>query len=455
MPTRIDWELIKEHVTSNDMLLFAFPRQFQQLLLTNADNLRWLATYRMEHYDFSDWDTLQSVVDAGIDQLMGGIMLSDIIGYIDEIETKLDQLINKADCCLPDGITTFFGPTPLPATPDYPYDGETYPATYAGIAMDDLEDYQAHLCGAANSMIDNIIAGLDNVQGQWNVGGQIFGVVAAFLSLVAGFTLVGIPVAIAIATGSAAAIVAAGAGIAGLFSGAADDIEDARNALICLALHDTPENFAAGMETLVSDLAWSTLLQYLNYNDMIASLYSGQVNGENITVTPTTENCTCLPEADFDLEFTFDADADGWTTVQTTWDASHNGSMKQVPTSPQYSYLSFTQADFLSATGYPSGTEIEITLLEMDCYLLDVVAGGAPLFLMEAYTSPVKTEISAAYNSWTKGVELYNVEAIASQAATKVITTAGGAFLMVHLQHKGTPVPNAYVSRIRLRGNIV
>jgi len=377
MATRIDWVAIQEYITENDMLLFVLPRHFQQLLLTLAPMLKWRATYNRAGYDYDDWDDLLALVDGGIDELMGGIMLSDIIGYIDEIETKLDQLINKSDCCLPDGITTFFAPVPLSATPDYPYDGETYPATYAGIAMDDLADYQAHLCGAANSMIDNIIAGLETVQTQWGVGGAMFGVVAAFLSLVAGFTLVGIPVAIAIAAGSSAAIIAAGAGIAGLYSGTADDIETARNALICLALHDTPANFAAGMESLVPTLSWSTLLQYLNYNDMIASLYSGQVDGENITVTPTTENCNCEPTYDFDITYTFDTGLQNWVNTHV----DHSSSAARFYYGVGFSSkLELKETTFLADTGIATNSYVKIEVADATLKRSIDATGGTPLW---------------------------------------------------------------------------
>jgi len=454
MATRIDWVAIQEYITENDMLLFVLPRHFQQLLLTLVPMLKWRATYNRAGYDYADWDTLLALVDGGIDELMGGIMLSDIIGYIDEIETKLDQLINKADCCLPDGITTFFAPVPLSATPDYPYDGETYPATYAGITMDDLADYQAHLCGAANSMIDNIIAGLETVQTQWGVGGAMFGVVAAFLSLVAGFTLVGIPVAIAIAAGSSAAIIAAGAGIAGLYSGTADDIETARNALICLALHDTPANFAAGMEALVPTLSWSTLLQYLDYNDMIASLYSGQVAGENITVTPTTENCTCATIYEFDETFTFETDSQTWTMARAEWSSLHGGSIALAPTVAGYAILNLTEDAMLDILGVATGTYITPEIIEIDYYLTNIGDGSA-LFnnsvfgetsydLAQPALSTLTINANADYDrTYSTNDALELTDASSSQVCRLELTRTGGS-----------PAPIMYIMGIRLAGSV-
>jgi len=454
MATRINWVAIQEYITENDMLLFVLPRHFQQLLLTLAPMLKWRATYNRAGYDYADWDDLLALVDGGIDELMGGIMLSDIIGYIDEIETKLDQLINKADCCLPDGITTFFAPVPLSATPDYPYDGETYPATYAGIAMDDLADYQAHLCGAANSMIDNIIAGLETVQTQWGVGGAMFGVVAAFLSLVAGFTLVGIPVAIAIAAGSSAAIIAAGAGIAGLYSGTADDIEDARNALICLALHDTPANFAAGMESLVSTLAWSTLLQYLNYNDMIASLYSGQVDGENITVTPTTENCTCATIYDFDITYNFDSDAEGWRLTRSAWQAG--GYLFGQTDGAGYVYHIKQMRDMLSDLGlsHPVILTVELAEVKYSAEIADSVTDTLFIFNKDF---ALKAEEELANQTADVTMHTHTVVPTNGQdfgALTSLSSDDAQQFCHIHHRRDSGVHPTITIDSVRIAGSV-
>jgi len=446
--------MIKQRITENDTLLFALDRQWQQLLLATADRFQWQATYRIGGYDFADWETLRAIAEKGTNDLMGGIMLSDIIDYIDEIETKLDTLINLTGCCPPDGVTTFFAPAPLPATPDYPYDGETYPVLYAGLTMDDLADYQAHLCGAANSMIDNIVAGLNNVQAQWSVGGAIFGVVAAFLSLVAGFTLIGIPVAIAIATGSSAAIIAAGAGIAGLFSGAADDIEDARNALICLALHDTPANFAAGMEALVSTLAWSTLLQYLNYNDMIASLYSGQVAGENITVTPTTENCNCEPTYDFDETFTFDSDAESFTGSKGGWVSDYGGCLRCVPDGGGYTYLDYHEEDILTRLGLPNNTYLQIEAFDIVLHRNNVTIGGTPNFSVTAFADSGNEGYGVLCSNITTDTNGMLVHWEPTTPGTVYCQTPNqvNGFIRIHCQQGGAALPVVYVHSLRVRG---
>lgn len=460
--SRINWTAIKQRV-ANDTLLFALDRRWQQLLLAVCEDFTWTATFKTAGYDYADWDTLQGVVEKGTFDLMGGIMLSDIIGYIDDIETLL-QALNDKPCCQTIDNISYDAPGDIPNTgsPIVPGVGDP-PTSYGNdTTLTTWTDWNEYVCEAAYYFVAVLSGKLRDLAYLQSLPGPVNAqMLANFLGRIPGLGIM-LKSAFEVFT---SLIELAWSTLTDLET-AADQIDAAADTIACAIVSAANVDAAAdafrdAAQTAVTGLAASAVVQYMLYEQWANIIYTGvAVDADGVnqdlssSLTPGTHEC-CAPVYDFDLEWTFDSDADGWTLTQAVWDATHNGSIKMVPTSPQYSYVSFTQANFLTLTGLPSGTEIDIETLEMDCYLENVVAGGAPNFLLEAYTSPSVTQISDNYNNWTKGVELTNVTATAATPSTKVITTAGGSFLMVHLQHKGTPVPTSYVTRIRLRGYVV
>jgi len=449
MATRIDWELIKEHVTSNDMLLFAFPRQFQQLLLTNADNLRWLATYRMEQYDFSDWDTLQSVVDSGIDQLMGGIMLSDIIGYIDEIETLLRLIDSKTGCCAPDGTTTYY-PAPDMAAPEYEKDGTTYPETYAGITMDDAEMYHLYICGAANQMIDNWISGISQLENQMIAGVATIGALAA---LFAGFATFGIAWAVGLGILATAFAALQAFWDVDVFVTAADDLEDARAQLICAILDGDSAALSALVEETVSAAAWSAFFQFQNYANMVATVFAGEVDGEYITVTPTAEVCwDCVIVYDFDYTYEFASDAQGHGLNKAVWTSDRGGSIKCDPSWQGWTYIDTSEGNILGVLGLPTNTYLETRLVVVTLERYSGTPNGTPDIQMIALGETVNDSLITEYNTLASGEELQIIFEPTANDKKYCQTGSSTGFHSIRLTRDGDPNPGMWVKSLRLAG---
>lgn len=98
---RVDWQKIRDRWTLaslQDVHLFAFPKGSAQLFLAICQRLQWEATYRVEGYDFGDFDTVQSLVDAGIAGLMDSMTLQTLLDHVDEVESLLAEIRDRP-CC--------------------------------------------------------------------------------------------------------------------------------------------------------------------------------------------------------------------------------------------------------------------------------------------------------------------------------------------------------------------
>lgn len=445
---RIDWNAIKQRV-SNDTLLFALDRHWQQLLLATVESYQWEATYRTGGYDYADWDTLRGVVEKGTFDLMDGIMLSDIIGYIDELETLLRLIEAKTGCCPPDGTATYY-PAPDMAAPSYEADGTTYPATYAGITMDDAEMYHLYICGAANQMIDNWIAGVSQLENQLIAGVATIGALAV---LIAGFATFGLIVPVGLGALALAFAALNEFWDVDVFVTAADDLEASRAVLICAILDGDSAALAVAVEAIVSTAAWSAFFQWQNYANMVATVFAGEVDGDYITVTPTASECDCL-YVDFDETWDFATDSEGWGMARATWSSLHGGSIALAPTVAGYAVLNITEDAMLDRLGVANGTYITPTLIEVDYYLTNIgdgtalfnnsVFGDSAYDLAQPALSTLTANADADYDrSFSSNDALQLTDASSSQVCRLELTRTGG-----------TPAPVMYIKAIRLAGTI-
>lgn len=96
MAQRIDWNKVKALSLDagnapKDWAFFLLPVAGRDLLQASNEVLEWEATYRAFDYDFSDWDFLQEIVHKTQNGLMGGIMLADLLDYLERIAITLED----------------------------------------------------------------------------------------------------------------------------------------------------------------------------------------------------------------------------------------------------------------------------------------------------------------------------------------------------------------------------
>lgn len=207
--------------------------------------------------------------------------MEDLIAIQQEILTFLQS---KKDCC-DDGVS--YGPQEEVVTDIVPDSGDP-PPFYGETAVTDWDDWAEHVCHNAHIYVDNLIAAADElvlaVNGAWIAVGLV-----ASLMVIATMSGIGIPIAFALAASvtGALAVLTSGA----IFTDAAEDIETAREDIICAFLEGT--SVATAVETsLASGAAWDVFYQFLDYATATALIYEGGYNGEFLPAD-TRDDCTC------------------------------------------------------------------------------------------------------------------------------------------------------------------
>ena len=110
-PIRFDWPLILQRIdeaglTPASSCLICINEATRQLFLAFSERLKWRASYRVEDYDYADWDTLQALVDEGIynmtacDALIASIT-TNIVNQVNYTITQ--QGVMEDMCCYLEG----------------------------------------------------------------------------------------------------------------------------------------------------------------------------------------------------------------------------------------------------------------------------------------------------------------------------------------------------------------
>lgn len=96
MALRISWEQIKSHVDDDangwqydTPVICVLPEAGRRILL-GLEPLNWQATYRIDDYDYADWDALQAIVHSTYSGLMEYTPMFPLIEKLDEM--RLEQV---------------------------------------------------------------------------------------------------------------------------------------------------------------------------------------------------------------------------------------------------------------------------------------------------------------------------------------------------------------------------
>lgn len=331
---RIDWEGIRDRFAPDEPVLFCLPRRYQQLLLSYVDVLTWEATYRDRGWDFSDWDDLQDVVEAGTVGLLGGTPLSEIIQYIDEVESLLTEIRDRP-CCTDETFIYDQTQDPGGVIQNEQDDTGSDVVVYDGDPPNEVPDwptYEGLLCDAATKFADGLpglLEMLATVSSLTNIGLAL--AVTFLLAAFAGIGLVGAAVAGTLSTVLSLSFLDNLRSLLGQddpFATEIAELEDAtfRQRVICDIVSNTSAadaytDFVATLTALAPNakpyVLWFPIQFALNKIYNAESDAAGGFGGG------------CGACFDFDLTFTFDTDIEGWSPVrQSPWDAENGGSVK-------------------------------------------------------------------------------------------------------------------------------
>lgn len=331
---RIDWQTIRDRFSPDEPILFCLPRRFQQLLLSDIDRLTWEATFREYGYDFADWDDLQTTVELGTAQLLGGVPLDEIIQYIDDVETLLQEIRDRP-CC--DDGTFIFDQTQDPGgiiqteQDDTGTDVVVYQDEPPG-ELPDWDAYESHLCDAATKFAEGLPKLMDILASVSELTNIALALSVTFLlSAFAGLGLVGTAIAGALSTTLSLSFLDNLRSILGQnepFAAEKAELEAAtlQNAVVCAIVTSATASEAYGKVSAALTEHAPNAAPYAQWFPLQFAL-NKVFNADSDAAGGFGGGCAnCF---DFDLTYTFDTDTEGWASVrQAPWDAENGGSIK-------------------------------------------------------------------------------------------------------------------------------
>jgi len=284
---RVPWAEIKARITGlglnpGDLALFALPIATPDILMgLLGDRLHWQATYRIDGYDFADWDDLEQLGSLIEIQQGDHIMLADLLTSLDGILAAI-QAINP--CCGPEtqitsDVQTTWGDVPDSLIAEYP--------TWT----DFQEDY---LCRVGNYIVDAFKLQVADLSTATSTGSITLGVVAAIvgvLTLGIGWMFIfSVSVMLALLAGALALGETA-------LDDLADDLETARDDLVCVFVNaTTAANLKIAWDTAIDNMSMgtdaTTVAKYLLQPAMCAAIFNGEIEGETLDLSGyTTASC--------------------------------------------------------------------------------------------------------------------------------------------------------------------
>lgn len=154
MPTRVDWQQIKD-AWSDEQVILCLNSRSRHLLLSILPVLNWRATYNHDAASAADWDYIQGIVAEAELELGVAVPVSSIIQYIDELEDLLRSIDSKVCCGSP--LFSQMPPGILPNTGTPIQDGiGSPPTTYGDQPISTWGDWSAYKCEAAYYMVEEV-----------------------------------------------------------------------------------------------------------------------------------------------------------------------------------------------------------------------------------------------------------------------------------------------------------
>ena len=305
---KIDWQKIKARL-DDETAIYALTHRQASLLSSLAEQLTWRATFDHSDYDWSDKDELDADIADLENNLMSPVNLSDIIGYIDEIEDLLRALQGVTNCCDGEDITggdQYTNPV-IDGEGDVPQ-----PIIDAGYA-DDAEDwasFEEYKCMIAHVMIDQIENRLRYLATLADESGDILGGVAAIIPVVTslwiltGGTLTPMFLGIIGAVGTAALLWKVITDATNL-DDLADSVATNHDELACsVNAGDGSAGALANLKDKIDELytgSQATILKNMNLDATLKALYSGGYSEQNVAqiladyeLDPADFDCTCF-----------------------------------------------------------------------------------------------------------------------------------------------------------------
>lgn len=272
--------------------------EYRQALL---GSISFLATWRAWQRDTGKRGKDAALAwSNALELTMGCWNMACIETLIENQEFMMEWMATHSlDCC--EGTT--YGDTTIITTIIIPYVGDP-PAFYGETAISDWDDWSQHVCFNAHAWVDLLIENALVLEEGLLAGGIGMGMLAYVLAGVAFIATGGLLAIPVIMLGAASLLTLEGSGI---FSAAADDLETARDDIVC-ALISGLDVGEAIEDAIGSGLAWTTVFSLLDYSTPTAILYEGE-GLDSYLPSDTSEACDCEQPPELN----------GWTVFNTDY----------------------------------------------------------------------------------------------------------------------------------------
>lgn len=269
--------------------------------------LEYQAAFRVDGYDFEDWDELQHVLSEADREIGAAMPLTELIEYIDEVESLLRALQYTANCCddntditdgdfYTNGVVDGVGTVP----------SEIVSAGYA-TNPNDWAGFDNYKCMISYLIVDDLEAKLRKFAPYVDSAGLIVGGIATIASIITTiFTggLTAIALGIIASTGITALLyqlITDGS----VLNGMADEVSDNREELAC-SVYGADGSSAAhtALNSKIDELfnpVSAEIIKLMNLGPSIKTLYGGRHDQQNLAeklddlgYETSGYDCSCL-----------------------------------------------------------------------------------------------------------------------------------------------------------------
>lgn len=379
-PFRIDWPELRDRIIEAgeepaSFCLSCLPVGGIKLILASLERLRWESTYRVDDYDFADFDDLLNIIDDTERSL--SMVCEDVLTQITNIvrtEVTVIQASQDACCYLDSGQ-----PTVDPPATDLPPGGGGSPPS------------GDELCKSAQLAHDNGTAFLNEVMTFGAAGGAI---TAGYLSFALAAYALSIPLAL-IAT-MIIALVAVLLDILG-DELKADWVAMKAAAVCAIYTASTAGEARAQVHDVIDNLGVSdttkTIFKALYNQSQINRIWSNEVGD---TTGYDASYCdSCSEEVPFWLTFTFDTDQQGFSLSQAAYNSTDDCINLSVHESGGNSSTSCGYTNIKNIVGFPANSQMTIKRIECDFIGHSNLEGVALAFISRSTGVP---EVSQEYS---------------------------------------------------------
>ena len=196
-------------------------------------------------------------------------------------------MLRNQDACCGDIITYYDNSTYI--TIIVPGDGDP-PDYYGETAVADWDEWSEYLCHNANLWVDELVRAGETIATALSTGGITIGLLAAVIAAITFFVVGGVlalPLLMVVVFGLSVEVSST------VFDTAAEDIEDARDEIICAIL--TGRSVSDAVENaLSSSVPWDLLYNYIDYDSATAILYEGGDGDTQFLEAEKDDTCSCL-----------------------------------------------------------------------------------------------------------------------------------------------------------------